>query len=108
MRGDSVWTPGHARRRGSRCHETSVAPCAQREAMDGASRGPRGEGGRPPPDVYLVLRRELADPRRPVGQRGAHARTVACATACAEQVVAGAAREERAAPVGVVAAARDV
>src|SRR5205085_9776770 len=53
------------------------------------------------------LRRDLADPRRPVGERTAPARAVARATARAEQVVAGA-EEERAAPVGVVAAVSDV
>src|SRR5207302_1020411 len=51
---------------------------------------------------------QLADPRRPVGKRGARARAVARATARAEQVVASAAREERAAPVDVVASVSDV
>src|SRR5690242_6744235 len=54
------------------------------------------------------LGRQFADPRRPVRERGPHARAVARATAGAEQVVAGAAREERAAPVGVVAGVGDV
>src|SRR5919201_2128385 len=55
-----------------------------------------------------VLRRQIADPRRPVGGRGTHARPVARATACPEQVVTAAAHEERAAPIGVVASVGDV
>src|SRR5215469_17486294 len=51
---------------------------------------------------------QLANPRGPVRERGPHTGTVARASARAEQVVAGAAREERAAPVGVVAGAGDV
>src|SRR5215471_2980209 len=54
------------------------------------------------------LGRQLADPCRPVRERGPHAWAVACAGAGAEQVVTGAAGEERAAPVGVVAAVGDV
>src|SRR6185437_15470779 len=51
---------------------------------------------------------QLANPRRPVRERGPPARAVARATARAEQVVAGAACEERAAPVDVVAGVGDV
>src|SRR5262245_14115944 len=54
------------------------------------------------------LGRQFANPRRPVRERGPRARAVARATARAEQVVAGAAGEERAAPIGEVAGAGDV
>src|SRR5690348_2333643 len=54
------------------------------------------------------LGRQLADTCRPVRERGPYAWAVAGAAAGAEQVVAGAAREERAAPVGVVAGVGDV
>src|SRR5919201_6765693 len=54
------------------------------------------------------LRSELADPRRPVAERRSGTRAVARATAGAEQVVTGAAREERAAPIDVVAGTADV
>src|SRR5204863_9281590 len=60
------------------------------------------------PSSLWSLRRQLADPRRPVGAGAARAGPVAGTTARAEDVVAGAAREERAAPVGVVAGAADV
>src|SRR5262245_66243839 len=49
------------------------------------------------------LRGQLPDPRRPVGEGSAGARPVACASARPQQVVAGAAHEERAAPRRVVA-----
>src|SRR6266487_2344803 len=54
------------------------------------------------------LRRQLADPRRPVRERRAFARPMACATARPEQIVSGSAHEERAAPVGVGARVVDV
>jgi len=57
---------------------------------------------------YEPLRRQLADPRRPVRERRAYAGPMAGAPARPEQVVAGAAREERAAPVGVVTRVVDV
>src|SRR2546422_699800 len=56
----------------------------------------------------VVLRRQLADPRRPVGERGARARAMRCTAARTEQVVTGTADEERPAPVGVVARVSDV
>src|SRR5712691_13292260 len=70
-----------------------------------------GPALRPAPfrqSVALPLGRQLANPGRPVRDRGPRAWAVARATARAEQVVAGAAGEERAAPVGVVAGAGDV
>src|SRR5438552_15452943 len=76
------------------------------------------EKGRPcgrPSRVFpyaLLLRGELADPRRPVGERGAGpwgSRRVGGSTcAGSQQVVTGAAREERAAPGRVVAGVGDV
>ena len=61
-------------------------------------------------DVLLVerLRRQLADQRRPVGERRAYARPMAGAPACTEQIVSGSAHEVRAAPVGVVTRVGDV
>src|SRR5690349_12136501 len=50
-----------------------------------------------------ALRSELADEGGPVAERCPCAGAMVGAAAGAEQVVAGAAREERAAPVGVVA-----
>src|SRR2546426_7892004 len=63
------------------------------------------------PSVLLrrlpVLRRQLADPCRPVGQRRPDAGPVACATARAQQVVTDAAKE-RATPGRVIARVSDV
>src|SRR6266498_1081574 len=56
----------------------------------------------------LVLRSQLADPRRPVAERGPGAGPVARTGARAQQVVAGSAREERASPGRVVAGVGDV
>src|SRR4051794_35228748 len=72
------------------------------------------EKGRPcgRPFVFLerlpLLRLQLADPRRPVRQAGTRAGPAACATARAQQIVAGAAHEERAAPRRVIARVGDV
>ena len=55
-----------------------------------------------------TLWRQLADPRRPVGERRAYAGPMAGAPARTEQVVSGSAHEKRAAPVGVVAAVVNV
>src|SRR5262249_24574487 len=70
----------------------------------------RGRPLRPAPlaESVRALGGQLADPGRPVRGRGPRARAVARASARAEQVVAGAAGEERAAPVGVVAGVGDV
>src|SRR6266511_1325756 len=56
----------------------------------------------------LVLRGQLADPRRPVAECGPRPGTVTCPGTGAQQVVAGSAREERAAPGRVVAGVGDV
>src|SRR5947209_17804128 len=58
--------------------------------------------------MALVLRGEHADPRRPVGECGARAGPMIGAAARTQDVVTAAAREERAAPVGVVAGVGDV
>src|SRR6266487_1573537 len=49
--------------------------------------------------LYCRLRRQLADQRRPVGERRAYARPMAGAPARTEQIVSGSAHEEGAAPV---------
>src|SRR5215472_15283834 len=76
----------------------------KRRAANGAGVTAGPIGGEP----LRRLGRQLADPRRPVRERGPRAGAVARAGARAEQVVAGATREERAAPVGVVAGVGDV
>src|SRR5258708_4834492 len=55
-----------------------------------------------------VLGRQLADPRRPVAERGPRARPMTGAGARAEQIVARAARDERSGPGGVVTGVGDV
>src|SRR2546423_6526943 len=54
------------------------------------------------------LRSQLADPRRPVRERASPTGAMSGAATRPEQVVTGAAEEERAAPVGVVARVSDV
>ncbi len=55
-----------------------------------------------------TLWRQVADPRRPVGERRAYAGPMAGAPARTEQVVSGSTRKERAAPIDVVTAIVDV
>src|SRR5947207_12356742 len=65
--------------------------------------------GRPSPGSSTrSLRSQLADPRRPVGERRSATGPVARAATRTEQVVAGPAHEERATPSGVVARVTDV
>src|SRR5215475_9039376 len=61
-----------------------------------------------PPAIATTLRYELADSRRPVAERRPPARPVRRTTACAQQIVTGAADEEWTAPLGVIARLRDV
>src|SRR5689334_13398482 len=59
-------------------------------------------------NVWIGLRRQLANPGRPVGERGARARPMRCSTASAQQVVAASSDEEWPAPGGVIAGLGDV
>src|SRR5690349_21243624 len=69
---------------------------------------PGGSRLKPTPSGKGTLRPQLADARRPVGDRGTDAVTVGRPATRTEQVVTGAADEERPAPVGVAAGAADV
>src|SRR5258708_26713075 len=56
----------------------------------------------------IRLRRKLADPCRPVAERGARAGSMGWTGARSQQIVPAAAKKERATPIGVDAAVGDV
>jgi hypothetical protein len=98
----AIWPAGHAHRTWPQTarRDPPAIPGSREGSQWGRRCGPAPLGSQ----SLQPLGCQLADPRRPVRERGPKARAVARAAARAEQVVAGACHE-RAAPVGVAAGA---